>query len=85
MFPHADTIYTINALDYPQRLRQAANQRLAASAQTSVRSRPSTWESARLIAASWLTRVLRGASGTKRLQGSLPMASTPVQTAQHMA
>ena len=33
MVPHADMIYTINTLDYPQRLRHAANQRLAATAQ----------------------------------------------------
>ena len=39
MFPHADTIYTIHALDYQERLRYAASQRLAASVQTSGHSR----------------------------------------------
>ncbi len=34
MYPHADTLYTINTLDYPRRLRHAANERLAASAQS---------------------------------------------------
>jgi hypothetical protein len=34
MFPHADTIYTIHALDYEERLRHAASQRLAASVHT---------------------------------------------------
>jgi hypothetical protein len=33
MFPHADTIYTINTRDYQEQLRHAASQRLAASAQ----------------------------------------------------
>jgi hypothetical protein len=31
MFPHADTIYTVHTLDYQERLRHAASQRLAAS------------------------------------------------------
>ena len=39
MFPHADTIYTIQSLDYQERLRQAASQRLAASADTGEHSR----------------------------------------------
>jgi hypothetical protein len=33
MFPHADTICTINTLNNQERLRYAASQRLAASAQ----------------------------------------------------
>jgi hypothetical protein len=33
MFPHADTIYTINALDHEQKVRLADRERLAASAQ----------------------------------------------------
>jgi len=39
MFPHADTLYTINRLDYPQQLRHAADQRLAASVHTARHSR----------------------------------------------
>jgi hypothetical protein len=39
MFPHADTIYTIHALDYQERLRYAASQRLAASVHTGGHSR----------------------------------------------
>jgi hypothetical protein len=56
MFPHADTIYTINTLDYPQQLRHAANQRLAASIDTGGHSR---------VGVGWLAGVLtrlRGAS-----------------------
>jgi hypothetical protein len=34
MFPHADTIYTINALDHERLMRRAAGQRLAASVRT---------------------------------------------------
>jgi hypothetical protein len=33
MFPHIDTISTINALDHEHLMRHAASQRLAASAQ----------------------------------------------------
>jgi hypothetical protein len=32
MFPHADTIYTINTLDHEQKVRHAVKQRLAATA-----------------------------------------------------
>jgi hypothetical protein len=39
MFPHADTIYTINTLDYQERLRYAASQRLAASVHSGGHSR----------------------------------------------
>ena len=39
MFPHADTICTINTLDYQERQRYAASQRLAANIQTSGHSR----------------------------------------------
>jgi len=56
MFPHADTIYTINSLDYPQQLRHAASQRLAASVHTGGHSR---------VGVAWLGGVLsrlRGAS-----------------------
>ena len=56
MFPHADTIYTINSLDYQERLRHAASQRLAASVHTGGHSR---------VGVAWLGGVLsrlRGAS-----------------------
>ena len=56
MFPHADTIYTIHALDYQERLRHAASQRLAASIDTGGHSR---------VGVGWLAGVLtrlRGAS-----------------------
>jgi hypothetical protein len=39
MFPHADTIYTINALDHEHLMRHAASQRLAASVHTGGHSR----------------------------------------------
>ena len=39
MFPHADTIYTIQSLDYQERLRHAASQRLAANVDTGGNSR----------------------------------------------
>ena len=39
MFPHADTICTINTLDNQERLRHAASQRLAANIHSSGPSR----------------------------------------------
>jgi hypothetical protein len=39
MFPHADTICTFNTLNNQERLRHAANQRLAASVHTGGHSR----------------------------------------------
>jgi hypothetical protein len=56
MFPHADTSYTIHTLDYQERLRHAASQRLAASIDTGGHSR---------VGVAWLVAALsrlRGAS-----------------------
>ena len=64
MFPHADTIYTINRLDYQERVRHAASQRLAASIDTGGHARVGvTWLGgllSRLRAASqgWMARPL---------------------------
>src|SRR3954451_11479826 len=77
MFPHADTIYTINALDYEEKMRLAARDRLAASAQMSTPSRPPIWESALPVITSGLTVFVTRLRGTKRRQESLPMASNP--------
>ena len=49
MFPHADTICTINTLDNQERLRHAASQRLAASVHTGGHSR---------VGAAWLVGAL---------------------------
>jgi hypothetical protein len=57
MFPHADTIYTINTLDYQERLRHAASQRLAAGVQTGGHSR---------VGAAWLGDVLSRLRGASR-------------------
>jgi hypothetical protein len=57
MFPHADTIYTINTLDYPQRLRLAARERLAAGAQQRARSPLTMPTAAQRIAVVWLDEV----------------------------
>ena len=64
MFPHADTICTINTLDNQERLRHAASQRLAASVHTGGHTRAGVaWLSgalSRLRDASqgWLARPL---------------------------
>jgi hypothetical protein len=69
MVPHADTIYTIQSLDYQERLRHAASQRLAASVHTDANSRVlAAWLSgalSRLRDAShgWLARPLTTGSG----------------------
>jgi hypothetical protein len=69
MFPHADTICTINTLNNQERLQDAASQRLAASVHTDANSRVlAAWLSgalSRLRDAShgWLARPLTTGSG----------------------
>jgi hypothetical protein len=53
MIPHPDTAWTIIALEHQERLRNAANARLVASAQASAGSTPSLSRSARRFVAAW--------------------------------
>jgi hypothetical protein len=74
MFPHADTIYTINSLDYPQRLRHAANQRLAAGTQVNRHPSLIVPASARRVAATLVGGLLMRWRGANRVR--LPRPQT---------
>jgi hypothetical protein len=85
MLPHPDTVCTLSALDYQERLRDAAQERLAASADMEARSRtirlwpddlaPVTW------LRGWVTRVY----GAQQVRESLPPPSNATLPAQHGA
>jgi hypothetical protein len=75
MFPHADTIYTINTLDYQERLRHAASQRLAASAQMDKHPSLIVPVSARRVAATVVGELLARWRGTNRVRLSHPQTT----------
>ncbi len=72
MFPHADTVYTINSLDYPERLRHAASQRLAAGAQVNKHPSLSVPASAHRVAATLVGGLLMRWRGANRVRLSRP-------------
>jgi hypothetical protein len=75
MLPHPDTLCMLSALDYQERLRDAAQERIAASARMDTRARTIRSWPAGLAPASllrgWVTRVY----GAQRVQESLPLPS----------
>ena len=75
MFPHADTIYTINTLDYPQQLRHAANQRLAASVRTGGHSR---------VGVAWLGGVVSRLRGARQEWVARPLATGSAEPAHRV-
>jgi hypothetical protein len=85
MLPHPDTVCTLSALDYQERLRDAAQERLAASAQIDARSRTTRSWSAGLSPASWLRGWVTRVYGTRRVRESLPPAPYPSRLAHHGA
>ena len=81
MFPHADTLYTIQALDYEQKLRQAASERLAASAQVDRRQAVIVPASAGRVAAILCSGLLTRLRGTIRVRLSPQLTTGSVQRA----
>ena len=75
MFPHADTIYTINAMDHERQLRHAASQRLAASAQVNKHPSLIVPASARRVAATVVGELLTRWRGTNRVRLSHPQTT----------
>jgi hypothetical protein len=71
MFPHADTTYTIQTLDYQERLRTAAQQRRAASAQTGAHARPLHPQPGVRVVAAWLRAWGTRLPGAMRVVGPL--------------
>lgn len=75
MFTHPDTVCTLSALDYQERLRDAAQKRLGASAQMDARPRTiRSWPTG-LAPASWLRGWVTRVYGAQRVQESLPLPS----------
>jgi hypothetical protein len=75
MFPHADTIYTINALDYPMRLRQAAHERLAASATVDMHPPANMPAPVHRVAATLFGRLRARWGGARRVWLSCPVTT----------
>ena len=75
MFPHADTIYTIHTLDYQERLRHAASQRLAATAHTDANSR---------VVAAWLSGALSRLRDASQRWLVRPLTTGSAQTAHRL-
>jgi hypothetical protein len=75
MISHPDTVCTLSALDYQERLRDAAQERLAASAQMDARPRTvRSWPTG-LAPASWLRGWVTRVYGAQRVRESLPLPS----------
>lgn len=85
MLPHPDTACTLSALDYQERLRDAAQERLAASAQMDTRSRTIRSWPAGLAPASLLRGWVTSVFGTQRVRKSLAPAPYPPRPAHHGA
>ncbi len=77
MFPtHPDTIGVVNTLDYQERLRDAANARLAASAQVGERSPRTGLRTAPLVVPSWIGGILPRLRGAKQAPVAPPLISS---------
>ena len=75
MFPtHPDTVGVVTTLDYQERLREAANARLAASAHVGDRSPLAGLRTARLLVASWLGGIVARVQSAKQVPVSPPLS-----------
>lgn len=85
MLPHPDTVCTLSASDYQEGLRDAAQKRLAASAQMDARPRTiRSWPTGPAPAA-WLRGWVTRAYGAQRARESLPLPHNAPLPAQHGA
>jgi hypothetical protein len=75
MFPHADTIYTINTMDHERQLRHAAGQRLAASAQMDKHGPVIEQASAHRVAATLVGGLLMRWRAANRVRLSRPQTT----------
>jgi hypothetical protein len=69
---HPEVILTLSALDNRERVRDAVQDRLAASAEAGTCARPPRWGAAWRAAVSWPTGWLRQVRGAKRVHGTAP-------------
>jgi hypothetical protein len=77
MFPHPDTVWTTSALEYQERLRLAARDRLAAPthAQEDACLSCAITRTVHRVADSWLRRWLPRLRGANQVDVAHPMAS----------
>jgi hypothetical protein len=75
MSPHSETVCMLAAQEYKERLREAAKERVAASAQASKGSFITRPRSAGRIAAAWLSGLLTRWPRSNRARVSSPFAS----------
>jgi hypothetical protein len=85
MLPHPDTVGTLRTLEYQERLRDAAQERLAASAEMGARSRTTRSWPAGLAPSSWLMGWVTRVYGAQRVRESLPPAPNPPRPVHHGA
>ena len=74
MFSNFEAVCVISALDYQERLREAAKARIAASAHTGGHSPLTSLRTARLIVASWLGGIVTRVQGAKQTPVSPPLS-----------
>ena len=67
---HPEVILTLSELHNQERVREAVQDRLAASAEAGARSRPTVVRTAWRAAVSWPTGWLRHVRGAKQVQGT---------------
>jgi hypothetical protein len=84
MFPHADTIYTTNALDHEQKVRLAARERLAASVQTGKHSPSIMSVSARRVRTTFFSGFMMRQCGAKWVRLSRQLTRGSAQPAHRV-
>ena len=82
MFPtHPETVCSLSAFDYQQRLREAARERIAASAQVEEPSPLARVQTTLLAAASRFRTALMRLIGTSRAPAPRPLADSQARSA----
>jgi hypothetical protein len=74
MFTHPETLCTLSEMDFRERLRHAAQDRLAAAGQAGERSALPIARTAGHFAPSWLSGMLRGVRSAKQVESADPVA-----------
>jgi hypothetical protein len=77
MFPtHPETVCSLSAFDYQQRLKEAAKERIAASAQTPGASPLTSLTAGYRTMAAWLGELLLRLHGANRVRPTRPLTSS---------
>jgi hypothetical protein len=84
MLPHPETVRKISALRHQERLREVAQQRCADSPAGRGRSRLNASLAGHLMVVSWLTGLVTGGRGAKRVHVGSPLERASVRSVQQM-